>query len=117
MADQKTETRWEASAEPPAELELLWWEQSFHGAAGAPLWVATPRGVWDDYGTLTLKAAGLETVETNEARNTWLEILGQSLSGLAQAMAGELGREISCEGGREHGPEGAVEASASVWLG
>jgi len=117
MADHKTETRWEASAEPPEEPEVLWWEQSFHGAAGAPLWVATPRAVWEDYGTITLKAAGLETVEMNEARNTWLEILGQSLSGLAQAMGAELGREISCEGGREHASEGPVEAGASIWLG
>jgi hypothetical protein len=37
-------------------------------------WVATPHDTWDYAGTLTLKAAGLETVETNEARNTWLEI-------------------------------------------
>ena len=116
MADQKPEVLWEPGGAPPAEAEVLWWEQSFLGAAGALVWVATPRDTWDYAGTLTLKAAGLETVESNEARNTWLEILGQSLSGLAQRIGALLGREVACEAGAEHGPETTPEAAASVRL-
>ncbi|MCX6632564.1 MAG: hypothetical protein NTW28_33585, partial [Candidatus Solibacter sp.] len=82
MADQKPEVRWEASGTPPSGPDLLWWEQPFQIIPGAAVWVATPASTWEYAGTLTLKAAGLETVETNEARNTWLEILGQSLSTL-----------------------------------
>jgi flagellar motor switch protein FliN/FliY len=78
--------------------------------------VATPHGTWDYAGTLTLKAAGLETVETNEARNTWLEILGQSLSGLARSIGAVLGREVTCEAGTERAPEENLEAAASVSL-
>ena len=78
--------------------------------------MATPRGTWDYAGTLTLKAAGLETVETNEARNTWLEILGQSLSGLARSIGGVLGREVACEAGTERAPEANPEVAASVSL-
>src|ERR1035441_3720476 len=77
------------------------------GAAGDP-------GVFA--GTLTLKAAGLETVETNEARNTWLEILGQSLSAMARSIGGVLGREVACEAGAERAPEANPEAAASVSL-
>ena len=116
MADQKPEVRWEAAGSLPADQETLWWEQPFQGVPGALVWVATPRATWDYAGTLTLKAAGLETVETNEARNTWLEILGQSLSGLALGIGGVLGREVACEAGAERGPEAAPDAGASVSL-
>jgi flagellar motor switch protein FliN len=114
MADQKPEMRWEAISTPPAGPDLLWWEQPFQIVPGAAVWVATPRSTWDYAGTLTLKAAGLETVETNEARNTWLEILGQSLSGLARSIGGMLGREVVCEAGVERAPEPNPEAAASV---
>jgi flagellar motor switch protein FliN/FliY len=80
------------------------------------VWVATPRSTWEYAGTLTLKAAGLETVETNEARNTWLEILGQSLSGLARSVGAVLGREVTCEAGAERGPETNPETAASLSL-
>ena len=116
MADQKPEVPWEAATAPPAEPDLLWWEQPFQIAPGAAVWVATPRTTWEYVGTLTLKAAGLETVETNEARNTWLEILGQSLSGLARSIGGVLGREVTCEAGVEHAPETHPETAASLSL-
>src|ERR1035438_461946 len=88
MADQKPEVRWEAAGAAPARPDLLWWEQPFQVLPGTMVWVAAPRSTWEHAGTLTLKAAGLETVETNEARNTWLEILGQSLSGMARSIGG-----------------------------
>jgi flagellar motor switch protein FliN/FliY len=116
MADQKPEVHWEASGAPPAGPDLLWWDQPLQVAPGATIWVATPHSMWEYVGTLTLKAAGLETVETNEARNTWLEILGQSLSGLARSIGAVLGREVTCESGTEHAPEAIPEASASVSL-
>src|SRR5450759_1230358 len=86
MAGQKRAVSWEATAMPPAGTDLLWWEQPFQTVAGAVVWVATPRSTWEHAGTLRLKAAGLETVETNEARNTWLEIPGQSLFALARSI-------------------------------
>jgi flagellar motor switch protein FliN/FliY len=116
MADQKPEVHWDATGAPPAGPDLLWWEQPFQIGPGAAVWVATPRSTWEYAGTLTLKAAGLETVETNEARNTWLEILGQSLSGLARAMGGVMGKEVTCEAGAERAPETNPETAASVSL-
>jgi flagellar motor switch protein FliN/FliY len=116
MADQKPGVAWEVASAPPEEPDLLWWEQPFQIGAGVAVWVATPRSTWDYAGTLTLKAAGLETVETNEARNTWLEILGQSLSGLARSIGGVLGREVTCETGAERAPETHPETAASLTL-
>jgi flagellar motor switch protein FliN/FliY len=116
MADQKPAVHWEAAVTPPAGPDLLWWEQPFQVLPGTAVWVATPRSTWEHAGTVTLKAAGLETVETNEARNTWLEILGQSLSTLARSIGGVLGREVACEAGAERAPETNPEAAASVSL-
>jgi flagellar motor switch protein FliN/FliY len=114
MADQKPEMQWEAAGPAPADADLLWWEQPFQVLPGMMVWVATPRATWEFAGTLTLKAAGLETVEANEARNTWLEILGQSLSMMARSIGSVLGREVTCETGSERGPDSIPDCSASV---
>jgi flagellar motor switch protein FliN/FliY len=116
MADQKPDVRWDVGGAPPAGPDLMWWEQPFQAGPGTVVWVATPRSTWEYAGTLTLKAAGLETVETNEARNTWLEILGQSLSAVARAIGGVLGKEVACESGAERAPETNPETAASVSL-
>ena len=42
MADQKPDVRWEATGAPPAEPELLWWEQPLQFAPGMTIWIATP---------------------------------------------------------------------------
>jgi len=78
------------------------------------VWVAAPRASWEHAGTLTLKAAGLETVETGEAKNTWFEILGQSLSAMARSIGALLGREVACEAGVERAPQPDVREWASV---
>ncbi len=116
MAERKPEVEWQFGGAPAEGQDLLWWEQSFHITPEAKVWVATPRTSWEYAGTLTLTAAGLETVETAEARNTWLEILGQSLSGMALAMGALLGREVACDTGTERAPEATPEIAASVVL-
>jgi flagellar motor switch protein FliN/FliY len=125
MTDQRPAVRWQASSgslaevasrEGGAESEVLWWEQPLQVSPDAVVWVAAPRAAWEHAGTLTLKAAGLETVETSEARNTWLEILGQSLSALARAVGALLGREVTCDAGREHPPDAETTEWAVVTM-
>src|SRR5581483_10619109 len=55
-----------------------------------------PAQTWNELGGRTLRAAGIETVEEPDARNTYLEVLSQSLSGLAQAIGSHLGVEVAC---------------------
>jgi flagellar motor switch protein FliN/FliY len=86
------------------EADLLWWEQPFQVSPEMMVWVAAPQGTWEYTGTLTLKAAGLESVESGEAKNTWFEILGQSLSAMARSIGSLLGREVTCENGVERSP-------------
>lgn len=125
MTDQRPAVRWQASSgrlaevapgEAGAEPEVLWWEQPLQVSPNAIVWVAAPRATWEFAGTLTLKAAGLETVEASEARNTWLEILGQSLSAMARAVGSLLGREVTCDAGREHAPDAETTEWAVVTM-
>ncbi len=120
MTDQRPAVQWKAAsgklaqvaaAEPGSETEVLWWEQPLQVSPEAVVWVSAPRAAWEYAGTLTLKAAGLESVESSEARNTWLEILGQSLSALARSVGALLGREVTCDAGREH----PADPQASEW--
>jgi flagellar motor switch protein FliN/FliY len=106
MADQKPEIQWELAARPDEDAfgTLLWWEQKMRAEHPAKVWVGAPRSTWEYAGALTLKAAGLETAGPDEARNTWLEILNQSLSAMAQTASSLAGREVTCGNGAERGP-------------
>jgi flagellar motor switch protein FliN len=125
MTDQRPEVGWQpvngalpeaAAAIASDAAAMLWWEQPFQVSPDAIVWVGAPKPVWEYAGTLTLKAAGLETIEAEEARNTWLEILGQSLSGMARSIGGRLGREVTCDAGVERQPEAEIRQWASVSL-
>jgi flagellar motor switch protein FliN len=118
MTDQRPEVKWQAAKGTPSELghgqEYLWWEQPFHAAPQVTAWIGAPRAIWEEAGALTLKAAGLETVETAEAKNTWIEILGQSLGVMARSIGALVGHEVTTEAGAEHGPEPALDEWAAV---
>jgi flagellar motor switch protein FliN/FliY len=101
MADQKTGTTWQAGPPPDSQPDQIWWEQPLQLGNNMTIWVAAPQASWEHTGTVALKAAGLETVELAEARNTYIEILGQSLSSLARSIGAMLGREVVCAPGEE----------------
>jgi flagellar motor switch protein FliN/FliY len=114
MTDQKPEVRWQSGITLAADPEALWWEQPFQISRDALVWVAAPRPTWEHSGTITLHAAGLETVEASEARNTWLEILSQSLSGMARSIGALVGREVTCTAGTERRPDKPPDDGAAV---
>jgi len=110
MTDRRPEVTWRAEAgamteiDPGPEAEMLWWQQKFQILPQPALWVGAPRGAWEELGGRTLRAAGLESVETADARNTWLEILNQSVSSTARAVGARLGEEVTCSEGAEQAP-------------
>ncbi len=121
MTDQRPEIHWQYASGPFAEIgadsgDYLWWQQSFQLSPDMLAWVAAPKATWEFAGTLTLKAAGLETVESGEAKNTWFEILGQSLSVMARGIGSMVGREVVCDSGAEQAADAAVQDWASVTL-
>jgi flagellar motor switch protein FliN/FliY len=122
MAEQRPEAKWQSASGTAADVaadpqdQMLWWEQPLQFAPEMKIWVGAPRTAWEQAGTLTLKAAGLDTVGIDEARNTWLEILGQALSPVARAVGSVLGREVTCEAGAERAPGAGIEEWARVSL-
>ena len=120
MTDQRPTVHWEAVSGPLSEVgrgqDLLWWEQPFQVDPQAAFWIGAPRDIWEYAGALTLKAAGLETVETAEAKNTWFEILGQSLAVVARSIGSLLHREVTSENGGERAADRSLTEWASVTL-
>jgi flagellar motor switch protein FliN len=128
MTDQRPAVEWRMRAGPVLPEEsgapLMWWEQPFKCAgpadpeehAGIAAWVAAPRAAWEYAGTVTLKAAGLEDITETDARNTWCEILGQSLAAMARAVGAAVGHEITCGSGVEHAPDPQPPDWASVTM-
>jgi flagellar motor switch protein FliN/FliY len=113
MAEQRPEVECNAIGSPEQQ-QMLWWEQPLQFAPGMKIWTGAKRSTWEYSGALTLKAAGIEDIEEKEARNTYLEILGQALSALARGIGGVLGHEVTCEGGSEHAPDFGTEEWIAV---
>jgi len=121
MSGQRPEVKCDSEAEGPAEPargeDMLWWEQPFQIMVAPAVWVGTPRAVWEEVGSRTLRAAGVESVEPGEARNTWIEILGQSLGSLAHATGALLGEEVTCTQGAENAPPADGGSWARIQVG
>jgi flagellar motor switch protein FliN len=120
MTDQRPTVRWESQTGALSEVgggrDYLWWEQPFQIDPQASMWIGATQTTWEFSGALTLKAAGLETVETTEAKNTWMEILGQSLAVVARSIGTLLHREVTAENGGERPIDQSLTEWASVTL-
>lgn len=121
MTDQRPQVAWQAISGTAAEVTsgeypYLWWEHPFSTAASDLTWIGSPQPTWEHVGTLTLKAAGLDTVAPSEAQNTWFEIVGQSLAAMARSIGGLLGRDVTCGAGaeREAAPDATEWAAVSL---
>jgi flagellar motor switch protein FliN/FliY len=94
----------------------LWWMQPFSPGGEAALSVGAAPSVWQELGRRALEGAGIEEAEEAEARNTWLEIVQQSVSGAARVFGTRIGKPVDCGQGSEGsaGPQAAQYFSASV---
>jgi flagellar motor switch protein FliN/FliY len=100
----------ELPAGPAAAAD--WWEQGFSIGPEAKVWVGAPAETWKLFGRVALEAAGLGGASDDDVKGTYQEILSQSLSGLAAALGGALGGEVTCAKGG-YGPAPAGEASGT----
>lgn len=105
MAGAKPVMNFNGKAELP-KGELLWWRQPFTCAPNAPLWIGALEPDWTAVGKAVLASAGVEAPPADEVRGSWLEIVQQSVSSLAQAIAGLTSQEVTCGAGTETGIEG-----------
>lgn len=96
----------------PAQQELLWWEQPLSLAPEAKIWVAAAGRSWEEIGNRVLRSAGVDDATPADIRSTYLEIVNQSLSGVASAVSTRASKEISCVEGRSAPPPALPGASA-----
>ncbi|MGB6941081.1 MAG: flagellar motor switch protein FliN [Bryobacteraceae bacterium] len=98
----------------PSQQELLWWEQPLSLGPDARIWVAASGGSWQEIGNRVLRSAGVDDATPEDIRSTYLEIVNQSLSGVASAVSTRARKEISCLEGRSAAPP-AVFPGASAF--
>jgi len=120
MTQQEAAAEWAAGAAEPLldpGADMLWWEQPLTLAPEAPLWAGLPRETWTELGGRTLRAAGVESAEPSEARQTCGELLAQSFAGLAAALAASRGENAACvKGGERSGAPGVACSTVTVVL-
>lgn len=98
--------------ERPPESGLMWWEQALSVDEGARLWTGASAAAWQEAGRCVLSSAGLEESDPQTLKSTYLELLSQTGSGVAQRASQLLRREVSCTAGCEAPPP--ADASAEV---
>jgi flagellar motor switch protein FliN/FliY len=99
MAGARPAVQWEATAGPPPNANLCW-RQPFSGIDGM-VWVVAAEPDWTAAAGHVLRAAGIEESDAASLKSTYLEVVGQALSGLEQALSARLGREVVRTGGEE----------------
>src|SRR5271170_497547 len=108
MIGERPEVRCELASAPEAGGFL--WRQAFGGTPGA-VWIEASEKHWTEAGNQILVAAGIEDADKPTLQSTYVEIVGQVLSGVAQDFSTRLGREVVCS----EGGESAVRAGAARW--
>ena len=97
-------------SEVPEPRDRATWHQKFSATDGSA-WLTAATAVWISLGSRTLRAAGIEDSDTDTAKSTFVEILGQAFSMLARSLTERTGTEWNCTDGGE-GPE---PPDAVVW--
>src|ERR1051326_6471438 len=101
----------------PAGADIVWWEQPFNVSPEARVWVGAPTITWRTIGNEVLKSAGIDDADDDNIKSTYVEILNQSLAGIAQALTARFRREVTCDGGGETTNVPGDSLPVSVMLG
>jgi flagellar motor switch protein FliN len=85
---------------------MLWWQYRFPLPGEPSTWIGAPRNAWTQLATRVLGAAGVE--DDSQARETYLEVLQQSLGELSRSAGRRWSRSLDCSGNEASaGPEAA----------
>jgi flagellar motor switch protein FliN/FliY len=95
-----------------SDPDFLWWEQAFSLGAGYRIWIGASSGSWHEIGKAVLDAAESTDKSPESLRSTFLEIVNQTVSGVAAAISKELQHEVSPVNGRTAKPD-AEDGAAS----
>ncbi len=103
-----------AAAESPKDGSLCW-RQPFSGVAGA-MWIVAAEESWRNAGASTMRATAIDESGADQIQTQYLEIVRQTVSGIAQALTRRFKVEFTPAGGEQAGslPQadwGAVETT------
>lgn len=104
------------NAPPPDSEATFWWQQAFSIASEAPLLVGASSAAWIEFGRRSLQAAGIDEVDEETARSTFLEIVQQSFTAVARVLSQRLGRPVECIAVGECDAPYSMESASSVQL-
>jgi flagellar motor switch protein FliN/FliY len=90
--------------------EPLVWRQAFSIGPDAVFWLIAGKNLWEAVGQMILGGAGIDTATDEDCRSTWLEVAGQTMSGLAGAMTADLAGETRNQGREVLATDGAQDA-------
>jgi flagellar motor switch protein FliN len=96
----------------PSQQELLWWEQPLSLGTDSKIWVGAAGLSWHEIGNRVLRSAGVDDATPEDIRSTYLEIVNQTLSGVASAISTRVRKEVSCLEGRAGPPAAVPDTSA-----
>lgn len=96
----------------PEQKEWLWWEQPLTLSPGARIWVGAGTGTSQEIGNRVLRSAGVDDATAEDIRSTYLEIVNQSLSGVASAVTARMRKEVACVEGQSRPPTPAPGLAA-----
>lgn len=103
MADERPKIDVIPSSGSP-EGERVWWKQPLDAAPGSMVWIGTADEACLRLGQQILSAAGVESSDPKELRETYLEVVRQSLGRFASVVGAQLNREVVCVEGSEEEP-------------
>ncbi|HXM44185.1 MAG TPA: flagellar motor switch protein FliN [Bryobacteraceae bacterium] len=75
---------------------VLWWQYRFPLPGEPCIWIGAPKNAWTQIAARVLGAAGVE--DDSQARETYLEVLQQSLGELSRSAGRRWGRQVDCSG-------------------
>ena len=85
---------------PPADVPHTTWCQRFSKGNGSA-WLTAATSTWISIGNRTLRAAGIEDGDAETSKSTFVEVLNQAFSMLAQSFSGRTNAEWNCTEGAE----------------
>ncbi|MBZ5595837.1 MAG: FliM/FliN family flagellar motor switch protein [Acidobacteriia bacterium] len=84
------------TGERPQGDGTLWWAQEFSLSPGQSVWIGAAASAWKEIGATGLRAVGVEASNPADVRDTYREILVQSLASLGRSLTARCEQEVSC---------------------
>ena len=108
---------WTGRSSTSADGEVIWWKQVLDASPGSTVWIGTPRALCTELGQSILAAAGIESSDASELKDTYLEVVRQSLGSFAGAIGAQISQEVVCTEGSEEEPPPDTAAGCEIAVG